>query len=160
MPYDPVTGLVTVFDNADEKTIDTELKKLDLRLFLVREFDPFRKLYFYEVRHWNGSEHEALLVVDWREPNGLPKPLSSGLVYEVQRLMKKGPISVDAIVRRNQELRERRERESASWYDDAAADFERVAVLGTRTLMPRSQNVAANARRQRLRDLERRMGLR
>lgn len=160
MPIDPLTGLVTVFENADERSIDRELKKLDLRLFLVREFDIRLRSYFYEVRHWAGSEHEPTLIVDWREPNGIPKPLSSGIVYEVQRMMARGPLDIDSIIRRNKELREARDRQAEQWYRDSAEDFERVAVLGNRTLMPRSSNVAANARRQRLRDFERKMGLR
>ena len=160
MPIDPTTGLVTVFENVDERTTDRELKRLDLRLFLAREFDPHSRSYFYEVRHWEGSEREPTLILDWREPNGRPKPLSSGIVCEVQRMMARGPLDVAGIARRNEELKQARDRRSEAWYRESVEDFERVAVLGNRTLMPRSSNVAANARRQRLRDFERKMGLR
>jgi hypothetical protein len=159
MPYDPLTGLVSVFESADERTIDTELKKLEPRLFLVRQRDEWGQ-DFYEVRFWNGSETEPTLITDWREPNGKAKPLSSGLVYDVQRMMKRGPIDAEAIAARNQALQAKRGEEAQEMYEESARDFDRMRVLGNRVLMPRSNNVAANARRQALRDLERKFGQR
>jgi hypothetical protein len=98
MPYDPLTGLITAFDSVDEATADGELKKLDPRLFLVKERGHHGE-FFYEVRFWNGSEVAPTLITDWREPSGRPKPLSSGIVYDVQRQMKRGPLDIDAIIR-------------------------------------------------------------
>lgn len=130
--------LDVVYESRDERQIHEELRRLDPQLFLVRQRDPHGR-DFYEVRFWVGSEHEPLCAVDWRLPDDTPKPLSSGIVYEVQRLMAAGPITVEAINRKNAELRERNERRAHEGYQEIAEDFERHRGIGNFMVVPRSQ---------------------
>lgn len=152
-------GLVVLFKGGTEREIDTELKKLDLRLFLTRERDVYGQDY-YQVMFWEGSETPATLILDWREENGRAKPLNSGMIVEIQRMMQRGPLDTKAINERNAARRERIARDAADHFQEIGEQFARARTMGNFTIMPRSQNLAANARRRRLRDLERGMGLR
>lgn len=152
-------GLVILFKGGSEREIDSELKRLDLRLFLTRERDVYGQDY-YQVMFWEGSETPATLILDWREENGRAKPLNSGIIVEVQRMMARGPLDTRAIAERNERLRRERAEASAQHYQDIGEQFARARVMGNLMVMPRSQNLAANARRRRQRDWERKMGLR
>lgn len=128
--------LDVVFGSRTEREVDEELKKLDPRLFLARQWSPRGE--FYEVRFWEGSEREPTLIEDWRDGADRPKPLSSGLVYAVQEGMKRGPVDVGAIDRRNREIGERREDEAQELMERIAVEFQGKRRIGNYMSVPRS----------------------
>jgi hypothetical protein len=139
--------------HADARAIDRELRQRDDRLFLAEHRDEYGRPFF-EVRYYIGSETEPLIVVDWREP------LTSAIIQETVRVMSSGPPDVEKIARRNEELKASRDSAHAETYEDMLDDMAPRIEGRKRVSMPRSTNTAANARRQRIRDKERRQGLR
>jgi hypothetical protein len=68
----------------EEKRVQMALTALDPDLFLDKRFDPVRKLIYYAVCHIIEPGTEPYVAVDWRTPEGLPKPLSLDLVDQVR----------------------------------------------------------------------------
>ena len=153
MEHTTDTGLVAVYRSASTQRIDRELRQIDPQLFLDPEFDQ-RYGLFYTVKYWNGERapNPVTVVVDWREPNGQPKDLSDGILYEVQRIRERGPIDVDSIIRRNEELKRKREDAAEQAYEDQSK--EAVRWLRTKPVFHRSAAYAVAKRRTRARGLE------
>lgn len=144
----------------DAKRVDAELRALDKQLFLAEHRDFFGRPYF-EVRYHVGSETSPPVVVDWREEDGTPKPLTSQLFAEVQRIHSQGPPDVRSIVKRNDELKAKRNDEHMEAYEELIEDILPRMRGAKATIMPRAKSaVGPAARRQAKRDSERRRGVR
>jgi hypothetical protein len=77
-----------MFNPADEETVSRALRRLDDRLFLDPEVETvgLRAPYVYiTVKYHLGSGVRPSLVLEWRNPDGSPKPLSLALVEQVKR---------------------------------------------------------------------------
>lgn len=144
----------------DAKRINRELRQVDAHLFLAEHRDYFGRPYF-EVRYHVGSEHAPVIVLDWREDDGTPKPLTSQLLSEVSRLHQQGPPNVEQITRRNEDLKKARNEEHLVHYEEMVKDMI-PRMRGTKgIIMPRDKSAAgAAARRQAHRDSERHRGVR
>jgi hypothetical protein len=134
------SGLWAVYRSASSKRIDRELRAIDPRLFLDPEYDQHWGL-FWTVKFWNGERapDPVTVVADWREPSGQPRDLSDGLLYEVQRMIRRGPIDPKKIAQHNQELRERRANQTELDYERAA--ISSVQQLRVKPLFHRSQGL-------------------
>lgn len=83
-----IGGLAVMFNPADEKTVTRALSRLDDRLFLDPEVEtvgPNAPYVYLTVKYHLGSGHPPSTVLEWRNPDGTPKPLSLALVEQVKR---------------------------------------------------------------------------
>lgn len=145
--------------HADARAVDRELRQRDKHLFLAEHRDFHGRPYF-EVRYHIGSEREPLVVLDWREDDGTPRQLTSALLNEVARISSQGPPDVGKIARKNADLKASRDNDRIEAYEEMIEDIL-PRMHGKKTVsMPRSKNVGQSARRQALRDSERRRGVR
>lgn len=78
-------GLAVMFNRADEETVTRALRRLDDRLFLDPEVEPLGPYVYLTVKYHLGSGHPPSTVLEWRNPDGTPKPLSMGIVEQVKR---------------------------------------------------------------------------
>lgn len=148
-----VGGLAVAWSQADTKTIERELRKLDPRLFLDPEYEPYgpRGAYVYmTVKYHVGSEYPPGLVLEWRDSAG-PKPLSLGIVEQVKR--QEG--AMGTAFRRAMEANERKRQKAAESVGEAAFDIAyggSKSAAGTKSVnLPRSQSLrmARDKRRAR-----------
>lgn len=139
---------MAVYRSASSSRIDRELRQIDAQLFLDPEHDPKFGI-FWTVKFWNGERapNPVTVVVDWREPDGRPKELSDALLYEVQRMARRGPIDAKAIAARNEELKARRAAQAEILYEEQAK--EAVRWLKTKPIFHRSPAYAVSKRRTR-----------
>lgn len=85
--FDTPSGIAVVCDGRDEAWIRDELRRLDPDLFLTKEVHKVTRAPVYAVYHYKGPNAAPIHVLYWTDDgksNGPPRPLSSGLVYEVQ----------------------------------------------------------------------------
>lgn len=64
---------------AAERSIQNQLDRMDGGLFLDKEADSYGRV-FYSVKHFLQGVVKPYTVVDWRYPDGSPKPLSDDLI--------------------------------------------------------------------------------
>lgn len=135
-------GGMFVVQNASlaERQINEELQRLDPFLFLDKEWDTNRDCGFYAVKYHRGDRPPDL-ILDWRDADDWPRPLSAGIVAEVRRLQVQGAIDFQAVMKRNAELQERKRRASEQAYRDVAADFERYESAVHSPVLHRSQSL-------------------
>jgi hypothetical protein len=139
-----------VFDTRDQASVDAALKQLDPRLFLDPERDRSSGAVFWTVKCWVGSGQRPAHVLDWREPDGTPRPLSSGLVYTLEaRKRNFGRDLVADGMAANDEARRRIWDETAEQVRDAGVEFERRRRLGSFAIVPRSKALAMTRARMR-----------
>jgi len=112
-------GLIVYYQRADQKRVDRELKSVDPRLFLDPEFSQQYGQVFWTVKVWNGEQapDPVTIVVDWREPDGRPKELTHGIVEQTRRSWKAGPVSFEAVMAANDELRRKRDERQLELYE-------------------------------------------
>ena len=140
--------MFVTWEALDERSAHEELQALDRRLFLDKEIDPRGRL-FYSAKVANPDVGgPPAVVVDWRE-NGEPLPLSSGLAYEVRKVMASGPLDVKQIIARNREMVAKRDDERQEAREDIARDFERHAGIGNFAIVPRSRGLQLARQRAR-----------
>lgn len=110
-------GLVACYADADEKTIDRELKRLDPGLFLDRELDHARRVV-HVVKHHVGSGQPPVPVLVWADPGGVPLPPSMGIVDRVRAQEKRNEADlIDARAMAENAVQTRR-RGIREWRDD------------------------------------------
>lgn len=131
-------SLHVVWEGVDEQGVQRQLQEIDGRLFLDKDVDAQGRL-FYMVRYWENGYNEPEVVLDWREASGAPKPLSSGISYEIQKMMRQGGVDVAGIIRRNRERVLKKADEAQEVYEDIAKDFDRHKRIGNFAVVPRSQ---------------------
>ena len=119
-------GLVAAWHTQDTDHVDKRLRQLDPNLFLDPEFDPRTGVY-WTVKYWNGERAPEPVspILEWREPTGVAKPMSEAVVHEVQRMMRRGPISIREIADENLRVRTERRDRAAEMYGEIVRDFER-----------------------------------
>jgi hypothetical protein len=66
----------------NEKQIQAELNKLEGGLFLDKEVDSYGRVY-YCIKHFPKGAIYPFKAVDWRDPEGNPKPLSADLLSQL-----------------------------------------------------------------------------
>ncbi len=133
-----MSSLVIPWEASDERAVQLQLHELDPHLILTRERDHLGRDYYVVIYYTNGTVPPDL-VVDWRDAMDVPKPLSSGLVYEIQRMMSEGPPDMEKIRRHNEALRAQRNQESAEMLEEIAKDFDRYRRIGNFMVVPRSR---------------------
>lgn len=89
-------GLVVASRGTDEAALQRALKQTDDRLILVRDLDPQTGRDVYKVMYWIADDRPAVWVCDWRDPDGTPRALSSGLLALVESQRKDRPGGYDA----------------------------------------------------------------
>ena len=141
-----VDGLI--LPGADEQSVQAQLRQLDSRLILTRERDGLGRDY-YVVIFYEGGTVPPSHVLDWREMDDEPRPLSSGLVHEVGKMMADGPVAMIEIVKRNEALKAQKADEFQQVYEDLSREFERAK--GRLGVVHRSPGLAAARRRGRRR---------
>lgn len=146
-----MTSLLIPWEALDERAVHAALQQLEPNLFLNKEIDRYGRL-FYTACLFNGDRapDPITVVVDWRETDDTPKPLSQGLVYEIEKMMRAGGVSVEAIMRRNNEMRVKKDDERQQQAEDIAKDFERHKNTGF-AIVPRSQGLRMSRDRMRRR---------
>lgn len=107
----------------DEQAVQRELASLDPNLILTRERDAIGQDY-YVVIYYQGGSIPPDEVIDWREPSGRAKPLSSALANEVRKMMRNGPPDVKAIIRANEEMKQRHAAQQEAIRLEQALEFE------------------------------------
>lgn len=145
-----VGGLAVVFNPADEKQITQALRRLDDRLFLDPEVEPLGPYVYMTVKYHLGSGHPPSTVLEWRNPDGSPKPLSMGIVEQVKR--QEGAMATafhDAMIA-NELKRQKAIQDVGEAAHDIAVRVKSAA--GTRSVnLPRSQSLRRSRDRQRAR---------
>lgn len=132
-----------MFNPADQKTVETALRRLDDRLFLDPEVEPLgpHGPYVYmTVKYHLGSGRPPSVVLEWRDSHG-PKPLSMGIVEQVKR--QEGVMATafrDAMA-----ANEKKRAQAALEVGDAAYDIAHAggkSAAGKRSVnLPRSQSL-------------------
>lgn len=145
-----VSGLAVLEKTADERGVQRELQTLDRRLFLDREYDSARGLFFYTVKVSNGDRPPDL-VLDWRDPDDRPRQLSSGVANEVRRMIAQGPVDIRELARRNEQAKERRRVEARAAYTEVAREFERKDNPAHSPVLQRGQHLRRARERARSR---------
>lgn len=124
----------------DEKAIDRDLKRLDEGLFLDKERDRQSGGLVWTVRHQIGSGVTPPLVLEWRDRQGNPLPLSSGIVYAVEK--RKANFGRDLLqesMAANDALEEKQNAEAAEELEEIVRDFKKHYALGNFSVVPRSR---------------------
>ena len=141
-----------MFNPADEATVTRALRRLDDRLFLDPEVEPLGPYVYLTVKYHLGSGHPPSTVLEWRNPDGTPKPLSMGIVEQVKR--QEGAMATafhDAMV-----ANELKRQKAAEAVGEAAYD---IAYSGGRSAAgTRSVNLARGQSLRRSRDKRRARG--
>jgi hypothetical protein len=134
----------------DEKSVQEQLQKLDSHLFLDKERDRRTGGLVWVVRHWLGSATPPPVVLEWRDDRGDPLPLSTGIVYEVEKRKANfgRDLAADAAAA-NDALERRRESEAAAEYEEIAAEISRRRTLGSSTILHRSRALMFSRARAR-----------
>jgi hypothetical protein len=146
-------SLQVVWNSADEKQIEADLRKLNQNFFLDRDRDRGGPVY-YVVREWLGSGTEPLRILDWKDERGNPKPLNSGLLYEVEKRKANFGRDLHAeAMKANDALQEKRDQEALEEYAEVAEDFKKHR-LGNFALVPRSVGLARSRAKARERKAE------
>lgn len=145
-------GLAVAFSPVDRKVIERELSRLDKHLFLDPEVEPYgpRGPYVYmTVKHWVGSNHPPVAVLEWRDESG-PRPLSMAIVEHVKR--KEGAIdgAFAAALRANEEKKQRVVEEVGEYVYEIAMDAKKAQGKSSANL-PRSQSLRQARDRARAR---------
>lgn len=120
------SGLVLAEHGQDEAGITRALKTLDRDLILVRETDARHQCFVWKVLLHQGDTRPALHVLDWRDRNGVPLPLSSGIVDAVNAQRKDRPGGYDAIAESdaaNRRLRKQLQHDFEADVDEIASMF-------------------------------------
>lgn len=140
-------ALTVVQEVSDRDFIQRRLRGLDDRLFVEQQ------LTFDNERVWCvmltvGLSEPPRCVFEWRNADGRPiRALTEGIVQEVERMMKRGPLDMQAIDEANRRLVARHEQRAREAHEEIARDFERLARRSS--AIPRSPTLAATRRRQR-----------
>lgn len=132
---------------SDEASIQRQLSELDDRLILTRECDQ-RGRNYYVVIYYQGGSQPPEIIEDWREGNGQPRPLNSALPNVIRKMMGEGGTSLAAVMRHNENLKERRAEEMEEHYRETALDVQRSDRRSA--MLPRGVSL------QRARERERR----
>jgi hypothetical protein len=101
------SGLLLAEETAAPRDIREQLKRIDPDLILGQEVDSAWSCFVWKVL-LRQADRPAIWLFDWREDNGRPLPLSSGLVDEAWAMRKgsrrqnvEDPLAVnDAMVER------------------------------------------------------------
>ena len=146
----PMSELTIPWQEADERTIDLSLRAIQSDVFLNKEVDGHGRLY-YTACLFVGERADipVITVVDWRDRDNNPKPLSEGLVYEVQRMYRHGGIDMAAIERANRDLKEKKADEAEAMLEEMAKEFDRRKRMGNFAIVPRSVGLRMARDRQR-----------
>jgi hypothetical protein len=140
-------GLIVCEHAVDERAILAQLREFDDRLKIGCEPDEtYKRNVYVVVRQWS-NEHDAAVICEWRDENGVPLPLSSRLVDKVKNLhvSSRAP-QVDALAH-NDALNEA----NRQAFHDASEDALRDAInrRGRIAAFHRSPALAAARRRAR-----------
>lgn len=115
-------GILIPEQAVDSNLIRRELKRLDPQLRLVREFSRRHQAVVWVVQHQLGENH-AVPVFRWTDPDGTPRPLSSGLLEVFKSQEARGRLLYAAVDERNRRRQERIDQDVDDAIDDIAADI-------------------------------------
>lgn len=125
------SGIVLAEQAADGAGLRRALKQIDDRLVL---WPPDAMSPFWRVLRRMGDDHPAETVLTWRDIDGNPLPLSSGILDAVQQLRKDGRDQGPTVDERNRMLEEAVQKERRDGLDALADEYrpylerERVGV--------------------------------
>lgn len=167
--FDASQHLAVVETSPAEATdVERELKKLDLALFIDKEWDAQFGRLVYSVKLFLAPSLPPHLVCDWRDPaTREPLPMSFGLYLKVKQqeyenTRRARPLA-DEVRAENEQRQQRLAEESEGHYRDVAGDLI-PAIKGLRSPMfhrpTTAEGIAAARRRATRRDIERKLGLR
>jgi hypothetical protein len=126
----------------DERAIERELARIDPRLYLTYEIERGQRLYRVMCEY---AGDKYLPVCDWRDEQGEPLPLSTGLLELVRSLAPRGGVTAQETFEANERLRQQAEREFHDDLEEIVADMgprlreTRSAVLPRGTHLRRSR---------------------
>lgn len=126
-----------------------EIKRIDKRLFLECQVTLIGEAVWCIVLD-AGLDMGPVTLYEWRDRDGAPLELSSGILEEARR-MKRSQLEapgelMEGVVRRNQEMIERRRRDSMASYQEIVSDMlprltgKRSAVLHRGVHLRRSRD--------------------
>lgn len=147
-----VGGLAVAFSSVDEATITRALRRLDDRLFLDPEVEPhgpYGPYVYMTVKYHHGSGTPPTCVVDWREPDGRPKPLSYALVDQVKRQEGAMARAVSDAIAANERKRQEAIRAVGEGAYDVVMDGGRSAAGKKSVNLPRSQSLRISRDKRR-----------
>lgn len=153
LQVEQVGGLAVAFNQADVRTIERELRRLDPNLFLDYELEPRgpRGPFVYPiVKEWVGEQHAPIPVLVWKDRTG-PRPLSLAIVEQVKRQEKRDERLVQRVTKANADAERQRENDRDEAYDEISRAFQRAARNGGHFSGPvhRSKALAVARRRAR-----------
>ena len=140
-------GLQVAEMSQDEKTIAAELKAMDRRLVLNRNPDESGR-FCWDVHCIWSSDHPAVLICTWRDDNGNPLPLSSGLVEKVKSLRSGVDTAAQAELA-NQRLREANRKDAHNMFQDWGSDVLPSLDDKRSVLLHRGQHLRRSRDKQR-----------
>lgn len=85
--FETPSGIAIPCEDRSEREIKRALHQLDPDLFLTKEVHRPTGAWCYAVYHWRGPAVAPVHILYWTEgekSDGVPLPLSSGLVYAVE----------------------------------------------------------------------------
>ncbi len=133
-------GLLVASTRASGGEIARMLKEYDRNLRLIPQFADGRQRW--EVWFDRGPSLEAVFVFAWIDPDGTPRPLSTGILDEARRHDKISGERLKTADQLNEEHRERTEKERAlireNIEDDNRAYYERGKVTVALSTKPRA----------------------
>lgn len=138
-----VGGLAVAFNAADKREVQRALDRLDRDLFLDQELSPigpYGPYVYWVVKHWIGSGHEPVPVLEWRDENG-PWPLTMAIVERVRRTDEKWETIFDRMMKQN----EAKKQEAINAVGEGSFEIAREgyrSARGTKSVnLPRSQSL-------------------
>jgi hypothetical protein len=141
-------GLVVCENAVDERQVSGSLRDFDDRLRLAQEVDAEYGCFVYRVvRVWS-NDHDAAVICEWRDEQGMPLPLSHRLVDKVKTLSMNSRAPQVDVVAHNDALVAAQQREADELFEELARDAARRS--GRVNAFHRSPGLART--RARLRD--------
>lgn len=143
-------ALYVVESASDSGQIARELKALDSRLFLERQMTLTNEVVWCVVMSLGDQPPQT--IMEWRGPRDEPIELSYGIVNRIKEMMGRDSYDLGKrAVERNNELMERRRKDSLAGYTEVFRQGERLLAPGHSALLPRGQGLRRSRDKERAR---------
>lgn len=144
-------GALHVIEQAQDKNdLQAALRRLDDRLFLERQVTLTGEVVWCVVVAV-GGDRPPMTILEWRDADGQPLELSSGLLSRIERMERSGERLMAEVVKQNALKVEQQRRAAAAEWAEIGAEADHRMRPGYSAVLHRGQHLrrSRDARRNR-----------
>lgn len=131
-------ALYVIEDARDSDSLLRDLRAIDDRIFLERQITLENEAVWCVVVNV-GGDHPPLTILEWRDQEGNPLELSSGIVDRVARMDRDEKRLIASVMRQNAERIEAQRQQSRAEWREMGEDFQKRTSSGYSAVLPRGQ---------------------